>query len=92
MHCSGARRGFGRRLRFEFGPAGIDWEAHVGERLGERLGDIFGGFGFSRRFRSRRERLERLEKYLAELKAETEAVTEEIRDLKSREDEPPGTA
>jgi DNA-binding MarR family transcriptional regulator len=91
MHGCGTRRGFGRRLHFEFGPAGFDMEANLGERLGERLGAIFGGFGFARHFRSRREKLERLETYLSELKAEVEAVEEEIRDLKTRGDEPPGT-
>jgi DNA-binding MarR family transcriptional regulator len=88
MHGCGTRRGFGRRLHFEFGPGGFEWEANLGERLGE----LFAGFGFARRFRSRRERLERLEKYLTELKAEVEAVEEEIRDLRSRSDEPSGTA
>jgi len=84
MHCH--TRGFGKRVHIEFGPGGPNWDTDIGARVGEILGGL--GFGFKRRFRSRRERLEKLETYQAELKAELEAVEEEIREIKNAPNEP----
>jgi len=39
--------------------------------------------GFKRRFRTREERIEELEAYLADLQAETRAVNEQIETLKA---------
>jgi DNA-binding MarR family transcriptional regulator len=83
-HCGtrGHHR-FGKRIHIDFGPGGFDFEKTVGDFLGN-----FPGFGFARRFSSRRERLDRLEGYLADLKSEVEAVQEEIARIRAEGDDP----
>lgn len=54
------------------------FEAH-----GKGCGGDTAGHGFHRRFRTRDERLAELEAYLADLRAEAQAVEEKIAELRS---------